>query len=278
MPTFTRRLLLASTAVAAFAAVRLPRAIAAPATAAGTLNIACIFDPPGLDPTVNAVDLVSTITENVFDTLYAYDAKWQTAPLLAAGPADLSDGGKTVAIPLRTGVTFHDGTPMTSEDVAASLRRWMKLSSRGQLVAPVVTAIETPAPDRVVLRLSTPYPALLALLAFNSGTAIILPKARAEAAMNGPITRIEDLVGTGPFRVSERRPDQYILLDRSEHYTPSPSPASGYAGARTPASERLSFIPVPNVNTRLQGLVSGQDDVADGLSTDSFANLKCPVL
>jgi peptide/nickel transport system substrate-binding protein len=274
MLPFTRRSLLTSTAIAAFSSTRLGHAIAAPATAAGTLNIACMFDPPGMDPTVNAVDLVSTITENVFDTLYAYDAKWQTAPLLAAGPAEISDGGKTVAIPLRTGVTFHDGTPMTSADVVASLKRWMKLSSRGQLVAPVVIAIEAPAPDRVVLRMSQPYPALLALLAFNSGTAIILPKARAEAAMGGPITRIEDLVGTGPFRVSERRPDQYILLDRSEHYTPSPLPASGYAGARTPASERLSFIPVPNVNTRLQGLVSGQYDVADGLSTDSFADIQ----
>ena len=268
MPTLTRRSLLTTTALAVLAGV--PRAIAAP----GALTIACIFDPPGLDPTVNAVDLVSTITENVFDTLYAFDAKWQPAPLLAAGPAELTDGGKTVTIPLRTGVTFHDGSMMTSADVAASLRRWLKLSSRGQLVAAVLTAIEEPVPDRVVVRLSKPYPALLPLLAFNSGTAIILPKARAEAAMAGPITKIEDLVGTGPFRVAERKPDQYILLDRAPHYVPSPGPASAYAGARNPASDRLSFTPVPNVNTRLQGLLSGQYDVADGLSTDSFAQIQ----
>jgi oligopeptide/dipeptide ABC transporter ATP-binding protein len=248
--------------------------MAAPATVANASNIACILDPPGLDPTVNAVDLVSTITENVFDTLYAFDAKRQPAPLLGAGPAEVTDDGKTVGIPLRSGVVFHGGTPLTSADVAASLRRWMKLSSRGQLVAPVVTAIDESAPNRVVLRLSEPYPALLPLLAFNSGTAIILPKAKAEAAMGGPITRIEDLVGTGPFRVAERRPDQYTLLDRAERYTASPMPASAYAGARTPASARLSFLPVPNVSTRLQGLLSGEYDGADGLSTDSFAQIQ----
>ncbi|MEJ1975797.1 MAG: ABC transporter substrate-binding protein [Acetobacteraceae bacterium] len=166
------------------------------------------------------------------------------------------------------------GTALTSADVAASLRRWLKLSSRGQLVAPVVAAVEEPAPDRVVLRLSKPFPALLPLLAFNSGTAIILPKARAEAAMAGPLTRIEDLVGTGPFRVAERRPDQYIQLSRFDRYVPSPLPPSGYAGARAAASETLLFIPVPNVNTRLQGLLSGQYDVADGLSTDSYAQIQ----
>ncbi len=244
------------------------------ADAAGPgITIAEIFDPPGLDPTVNSVDLVSTITENVFETLYAFDAKWEPAPLLAAAPAQLSDGGKTVTIPLRTGVKFHDGSVMTSADVAASLRRWVKLSSRGQLVAPVLASIDESAADRVVLHLSKPFPALLPLLAFNSATAIILPKAKAEAAMGGPLTKVEDLIGTGPFRLAERRPDQYTRLVRFDAYTPSPGPSSAYAGARKAGSPQLDFVPVPNVNTRLQGLLSGQYDVADGLSTDSYKQI-----
>jgi peptide/nickel transport system substrate-binding protein len=270
----TRRSLLASTAGATALGARLASVRAAPDPASGPLNIAVIFDPPGLDPTVNAVDLVSTITENVFDTLYAYDANWQPAPLLAAGPAAIADGGRTVTIPLRQGVPFSDGTMMSSADVVASLRRWLKLSSRGQLVAPILDAIEAPAADKVVFRLKSPYPALMGLLAFNSGTAIVMPKAKAEAAMDGPIARIEDIVGTGPYRIAERRPAQFILLDRSEHFVPSPMPPSGYAGARTPASSQLSFIPVPNVNTRLQGLISGQYDAGMGLSTDNYGQIE----
>ena len=269
MLKLTRRGLLASTA----GAVLLAHSNAGSAADSTAISIAEIFDPPGLDPTVNSVDLVSTITENVFDTLYAFDADWKAAPLLASGPAKLDDGGKTVTIPLRSGVLFHDGTPMTSEDVAASLRRWMKLSSRGQLAAAVLDAIETPATDSVVLRLKRPFPALLPLLAFNSATAIIIPRARAEAAMGGALTRVEDLIGTGPYKVAERKPDQYIRLMRSEHFTPSPMPASGYAGARIPASGELRFIPVPNVNTRLQGLIGGQYDIADGLSADSYPQI-----
>jgi peptide/nickel transport system substrate-binding protein len=240
----------------------------------GGLTIAETFDPPGLDPTVNSVDLVSTITENVFETLYAFDEKWQPAPLLAAGAPEISPDGRTIGIPLRSGVPFHDGSVMTAADVAASLRRWVKLSSRGQLLAPLLTGIEEPAADRIVLHLSKPFPALLPLLAFNSATASMLPKARAEAAMNGPLTRPEDLIGTGPFKLVERRPDQYIRLARFDAYKPSPLPASAYAGARKAGAAQLDFVPVPNVNTRLQGLLSGQYDVADGLSTDSFAQIQ----
>jgi len=264
-----RRTFLGTTGALALAGGRATRANAASAG----LTIAEIFDPPGLDPTVNSVDLVSTITENVLETLYAFDAKWQPAPLLAAAPAQISADGKTVTIPLRTGVPFHDGSVMTAADVAASLRRWVKLSSRGQLVAPVLKDIDESAADRVVLHLSKPFPPLLPLLAFNSATAIILPKAKAEAAMNGPLTKVEDIIGTGPFKLAERRPDQYIRLVRFDGYKPSPDPASAYAGARKAASAQLDFVPVPNANTRLQGLLSGQYDVADGLSTDSYAQI-----
>ncbi len=237
------------------------------------ITIAETFDPPGLDPTVNSVDLVSTITENMFETLYAFDAQWQPAPLLASGPAEISADGKTVAIPLRAGVPFHDGSIMGPADVAASIRRWVKLSSRGQLVAPLLQGVDATGNDRVVLHLSRPFPALLTLLAFNSATAIILPRAKAEGAMNGPLTRIADLIGTGPFRIAERRPDQYTRLVRFDKYVPAPFPSSAYAGARKAGSPELDFVPVPNVNTRLQGLLSGEYDVADGLSTDSYAEI-----
>ncbi|MBV8912000.1 MAG: ABC transporter substrate-binding protein [Acetobacteraceae bacterium] len=269
MLTLTRRGLLATSALAATGLV--PARAAAPSA---TITIAEIFEPPGLDPTVNSVDLVSTITENVFDTLYAFDKDWKPAPLLAAEPAEVSEGGSAVSIKLRAGVTFHDGSAMTAADVAASLRRWLKLSSRGQLAAPLVTEIAEPAPDRVVIKLKQAFPPLLSLLAFNSATAIILPKAKAEAAMAGPLTRIEDLIGTGPFKLAERRPDQYIRLVRFQGYTPSPLSPSGYAGARKPGSDVLTFVPVPNVNTRLQGLLNGQYDIADGLSTDNYAQIE----
>jgi peptide/nickel transport system substrate-binding protein len=267
MISLPRRTFLAAASVALTASAKDARA------ATPGITIAETFDPPGLDPTVNSVDLVSTITENVFETLYAFDANWQPAPLLASAPTVMGDGGRSVTIPLRTGVPFHDGSVMTSADVAASLRRWVKLSSRGQLVAPVLTGIDDSAPDRVVIQLSKPSPALLPLLAFNSATAIIMPKAKVEGAMNGPLTKVEDLIGTGPFKLAERRPDQYILLTRFDGYKPSPFPSSGYAGARVAGSPQLTFAPVPNVNTRLQGLLAGQYDVADGLSTDSYAKI-----
>ena len=270
MTPLNRRTFLAASAGATALAVGGNPALGAE----GGITIAETFDPPGLDPTVNSVDLVSTITENVFETLYAFDAQWQPAPLLASGSTGVSPDGKTVTIPLRTGVPFHDGGTMGPADVAASIRRWVKLSSRGQLVAPLLQGIDATGTDRVVLHLSRPFPALLTLLAFNSATAIILPRTKAEGAMDGPLTRIADLVGTGPFRIAARRPAQYTRLARFDQYKPAPFPSSAYAGARKAGSPELDFVPVPNVNTRLQGLLSGEYDVADGLSTDSYAQIK----
>ena len=254
MTPLNRRTFLAASAGATALAVGGNPALGAE----GGITIAETFDPPGLDPTVNSVDLVSTITENVFETLYAFDAQWQPAPLLASGSTGVSPDGKTVTIPLRTGVPFHDGGTMGPADVAASIRRWVKLSSRGQLVAPLLQGIDATGTDRVVLHLSRPFPALLTLLAFNSATAIILPRTKAEGAMDGPLTRIADLVGTGPFRIAARRPAQYTRLARFDQYKPAPFPSSAYAGARKAGSPELDFVPVPNVNTRLQGLLSGE--------------------
>ena len=83
--------------------------------------------------------------------------------------------------------------------------------------------------------------------------------------MAGPLTRIEDLVGTGPFKIAERRPDQYIRLARSTRYAPRPCRPPATRAPASPAPTGSRFVPVPNVNTRLQGLLSGEYDIADGL-------------
>src|SRR6266852_2406609 len=68
-------------------------------------------------------------------------------------PAHWSDGSLTLPIPLRTGVLFHDGTPMTSADVVPSLKRWLKLASLGQRTGPAVKDIVAKDANTVVIQL-----------------------------------------------------------------------------------------------------------------------------
>ena len=91
----------------------------------GVVNVATVGEPPTLDPMVSTGDLVGMVTQHFFETLYTFDKSWKVTPLLAAAMPDLSEEGKVYTIRLRDGVSFHDGSPMTSADVAASLKRWM---------------------------------------------------------------------------------------------------------------------------------------------------------
>src|SRR5829696_10571843 len=91
----------------------------------GVVNVATVGEPPMLDPMVSTADLVGMVTQHFFETLYTFDKSWKVTPLLAAAMPDLSEDGNVYTIRLRDGVSFHDGSHMTSADVVASLKRWM---------------------------------------------------------------------------------------------------------------------------------------------------------
>ncbi len=235
----------------------------------GVISIATIGEPGPLDPTVATSDLVSIISQHIFETLYCFDGSWQVRPLLAEAMPTMSPDAKSYAIKLRSGVHFHDGTPMTSEDVVVSLQRWLKLSPRGKQAATAVTGVAADGPLGIAITLSRPYAPLLALLAMNNGAAAILPKA--VASTTAPMG---DPVGTGPYRFVEHKPDQYIRLLRFDGYASPPGTPNGYAGERKAVVGEIRFVPVPNPTTRVDGMLSGQYLFADSLPAEMLPRLK----
>ena len=241
--------------------------LAVPVHAQDTLDIAIIGEPQSLDPMLSTQDVVSIVTQHFVETLYTFDSNWAVAPLLAAALPEVLDDGKTYRITLRPGITFHDGSAMDSADVVASLRRWTERATRGRGVAARIDAIEAIDPMTVEIRLNQAYSPLLSLLAFSNSAAAIYP----EEILGGE--NISALIGTGPYRVVQHVPDQYLQLARFEAYVPRDEPANGHAGARMALADEIRFVPVPDANTRLEGLLSGQFDFADGLAAESYARL-----
>ena len=239
------------------------------AQAAGVITVATIGEPGPLDPTIATSDLVSIITQHVFETLYCFDGAWRVRPLLADGLPTVSPDGLRYAVKLRPGVVFHDGSPMTAEDAVASLQRWLKLSPRGKQAAPSVAEVAAEGPLALRIVLSRPYAPLLALLAMNNGAAAVLPKAVATAA-----TPMGDPVGTGPYRFVEHKPDQYIRLARFDRYASPAGTPDGYAGERKALVGEIRFVPVPNPTTRVDGILSGQYLFADSLPSEMLPRLK----
>lgn len=233
----------------------------------GIINVATIGEPPTLDPMTSTADLVGMITQHIFETLYTFDENWNVTPLLAEGLPDVSVDGKTYTIKLRSGITFHDGSEMTSEDVVASLNRWTKLASRGKQAAGFIVSIAASDPSTVVIRLKEPYAPLLALLAFNNSAAVILP-------FEKQADTLADFVGTGPYMLKERKADQYIQLVRFADYKALSGDSDGYGGNRHQYLDEIRFVPVPDPNTRVEAAVSGQYDYVDSIPVESFDKIK----
>jgi len=241
-------------------------AFAAPAKG-GVIDVATIGEPPTLDPVSSTADLVGIISQHVFETLYTFDKAWAPTPLLAASLPEISADGTVYRIPLRTGVKFHDGSVMTSKDVVASLQRWMKIGSRGKQVATNVVSVEADGDAAVKITLKSAYAPLTAFLAFNNSAAIVVPAANNEDTLT-------KIVGTGPYMLKERKPDQYIQLVRFDGYASRPGEPDGYGGARKQWLDEIRFVPVPDANTRVEGAVAGQFAYVDSLPIESFDRVK----
>ena len=238
----------------------------AAAQGAQSVNLAMIGEPQTLDPMASTADLPSLIMMHVYESLYTFDADLNARPMLAAEMPKVSADGKLYEIEIRKGVKLHNGRDLDAEDVAASLKRWFEMTPRGKSVAAALDKMETRGTHGLTIALKSPVPALVTHMALPSGYAAIMAK---ESIANPLVS----FVGTGPYKFQERKPDQYVILTKFDGYAARSDAPSGYAGKREAKIPELRFIPVPNANTRVEGMVAGQYHFADQLPVEAFKRL-----
>lgn len=232
----------------------------------GTITVAIIGEPPTLDPMLSTADVVSIVTQHFFDTLYTFDSHWNVVPLLASDMPKISDDGKTYVIPLRQGVKFHDGSTMTADDVVACLERWTKLATRGKGVASKIDSITATDDHTVTIAMNAPYSPMMSLLAFSNSACMITPKSNLG-------DELKAIIGTGPYKLGEHKPDQYIQVVRFDDYQSRTEPTDAAFGKRNQYLDEIRFVPVPDANTRLEGVIAGQFAFADSLSNEGYDRL-----
>ncbi len=238
---------------------------------AQTLRYATVGEPPSLDQHVVTSDLATTIAHHIFEGLYTFDENYEPQPLLAAGESVSSDG-KTITIELRDNVTFHNGQPLTSSDVVASLKRWGEHGSRGKLLFANISSVEAAGAHSVTITFESAFGPWKNLMAFINGGPAIYPESVAAGAGAEPID-VKDYIGTGPYMFSEWAPNRHVELVRHDGYKSAPGAASGYAGERKAHFERLRFIPVPDPATRVSGVKAGDYDYAESMPSDLIDQL-----
>ena len=148
----------------------------------------------------------------IFASPLRFDKDWTPQPYLAENWL-FQDNGKSLLLKLVPGATFHDGKPITSEDVAFSIMA-IKANHPFQSMFEPVERVDTPTPQIAIIRLKQPYPAIL--LALSPAFCPIIPKHIFGDGQNLQThPRNVNPVGSGPFKVVAFNPREAIVL---EHY------------------------------------------------------------
>jgi len=170
---------------------------------------------PSLNPLHAQYD-VGLVSSQIFATLVRLDENNEVAPYLATSYS-ISEDGLTYTFNLAKNAYFHDGKPVTSKDVAFSLKIMQKYHRFGKQMFGPVTKIETPDDKTVIFRLSKRHGPLL-LAATTPRQLSIMPvhvygdgEFMTHPAHKNP-------VGSGPFVIKEKKTDQYVIIERNKNH------------------------------------------------------------
>ncbi|WP_019505323.1 ABC transporter substrate-binding protein [Pleurocapsa sp. PCC 7319] len=179
------------------------------------ISVGTTLKPRTLDPADNYELAGLNIIYNVGESLYTYQVgTTEIKPLLAKAMPQISDDNLTYTIPLRQGVTFHDGAAFNAEAMAFSLQRFIQNGGKPAfLLGDVIDEVEATGEYELTIRIKQPFAALTALLAFP-GACAVSPQAYkiGEGEFNPNI-----LVGTGKYKLAQFKSDS-ISLDVNESY------------------------------------------------------------
>jgi peptide/nickel transport system substrate-binding protein len=237
----------------------------------GVLKVGNLGEPPSLDAHWTTASITETLTNHIYEGLYSLDSSNRPIPMLAESHT-VSKDGLAYTFKLRQGVKFHNGKEMTSEDVVASLTRWGKQSIYGKALAAQGAEWKTLDKYTVELKLKEKSAIVLISLAVPNNFGAIYPKEIAEKF--APEVKATEYVGTGPFKLAEWKPDQYIRMVRFDEYKSRNEAPNGYGGGKTAYLDEVRFQPVPEVATRVAQVETGELDFADDLNLDAYDRLK----
>ncbi len=195
----------------------LPAAMAAEPAAAkgGMLVIAGALSLRHFNGAIQSGSATALPGTQLFASPLRFDANWMPQPYLARR-YEVAQDALSVTLHLVDNAVFHDGKPLTSEDVAFTIGI-IKANHPFQAMLAPVTHVDTPDAHTVVIHLAHPHPALI--LAMSPALMPILPKhiyGDGQPIQTHPANLKP--VGSGPFRFIEYQPNNYWTLERSDSF------------------------------------------------------------
>ncbi len=247
MLKFHRRDLLAGTvglAIAGGAHAQAPKK-------GGVLKVSANANPSSLDPQTGGSGSDHSFLYPIFDTLIAFEpATLKALPGLAESWSNPDP--KTLLLNIRSGVTFHDGTPLDATAVKFNLDRARsdpRSNIKGDLVT--VEGVEIAGPQQVAIKLKQPDSALLLILSDRAGM-MSSPKAMQELGKDYD----RKPVGAGPMKFVSWNDNEKVVYARNDKYWKTGQPYL----------DGLEMNVIPEINTALRAVVANQNDFVYFLS------------
>ena len=220
---------------------------------------------------LDTVQTTNNITSNhgymIYDTLFSLDSKLMPKPQMVESYTKSADG-LNWKFKLRPGLKFHDGQPVTSKDVVASILRFSKRIPAGVTMMQFTKEIVATGPDTFEIRLNKPFGLVLETLAGPENPLFITREAD---ALGDPNTAITTAIGSGPFIFVTRGVgprQQGRLQEESRLQAAGPMPPDGFAGAKLAKVDRVEWLVIPDSNTAVQALIKGEVDIIEIPQTD----------
>ncbi len=187
-----------------------------------------------------------------FMVLYAlHDAMVKPMPGQTQAPSlaeswTVSKDGLVYEFVLRKNARFHDGSPVTAEDVKFSFDRYRGAAAKG--FKERVAAVESPDATHVRFRLKQPWPDFLTFYSSATGAGWIVPKKYVERVGDEGFKKAP--VGAGPYKFASFTPGVELAVEAFDQYW-----------RKAPSVKRLVFRVIPDESTRLAALKRGEVDI-----------------
>ncbi|TAK49253.1 MAG: ABC transporter substrate-binding protein, partial [Betaproteobacteria bacterium] len=210
----------------------------------------------------------------IYDTLFGTDEKNQIKPQMVESWS-VSPDNRLWTFKLRKGLAFHDGKPVTGEDVAASIARWGKRDAMGSALMTFVDRMDAPAADtfRIFLREACGF-VLEALGKPSSNVPFIMPKRVAET---DAFKQIEEHIGSGPYMFvkDQFKPGDKAVYVKNPKYVPRREPPSGTTGGKHVYVDRVEWnLALRDAQAQVNALQKGEVDIIESLGFDHYETVK----
>jgi peptide/nickel transport system substrate-binding protein len=247
--------------------------LSATPAASQTLRYASAFDPNSLDPHAIALLYQSRIVTQIYEGLVNRDREFRLEPALALSWQAVD--AKTWRFKLRPGAKFHDGTPLTADDVVFSIERALaKTSQRAFQLRGVNGArrVDASTVDVLLAAADAVLPEKMWLIAIMSRDwaskhGVLLPQ---DYNAKQETYAVRHAMGTGPYRLKSYDPDQRAVLTRNPDWW-----GWAVAGGGNPGNvQEATYTVIQSDATRLAALASGQVDFVIDPPFQDVARLK----